>query len=180
VVDVLALLSAIGGIGGLATIVGLAYWLGRKFESIESRFREIDRRFERIEDAIEGVKAKIDRLGMAFTNYQEFFVEYLASEGALRPQSASLLAREARRLIGLVLSNPLSPEEKERLRELFEKSERGDLTVDEAYELLELARKILSEYGDRPEAWKFHAYAALMVGLAIRREGMKSGEGGRG
>jgi len=33
-VDVLALLSAIGGIGGLATVVGLAYWLGKRFESI--------------------------------------------------------------------------------------------------------------------------------------------------
>jgi len=29
------------------------------------------------------VKAKVGRLGVAFTNYQEFFVEYLASEGVL-------------------------------------------------------------------------------------------------
>jgi len=76
------------------------------------------------------------------------------------------------------MSNPLSPKEKERLKELFEKSEKENLTVDEAYELLELARKILDEYGDRPEAWKFHAYAALMVGLAIRREGLRGREGG--
>jgi len=117
-VDVLALLSAIGGIGGLATIVGLAYWLGKRFESIESRFREIDHKFERIEDTVEGVKAKVGRLGVAFTNHQEFFVEYLASEGVLRPQSARLLIREVNRVINLVMSNPLSPKEKERLKGL--------------------------------------------------------------
>jgi len=59
--------------------VGLAYWLGEGFESIESGFREIDHRFERIEDAVEGVKAKVGRLGVAFTNHHEFFVKYLAS-----------------------------------------------------------------------------------------------------
>jgi len=88
------------------------------FESIKYRFREIDHRFERIEDAVEGVKAKIGRLGVAFTIHQEFFVEYLASEGVLRPQSAHLLIREANRVINLVMSNPLSPKEKERLKGL--------------------------------------------------------------
>jgi len=31
-------------------------------------------------------------------------------------------------------------------------------------------RKVLDEYWDRPEAWKLHIYAAMMVGLAIKRE----------
>jgi len=34
----------------------------------------------------------------------------------------------------------------------------------------DLARKVIWEYGDRPEAWKLHVYACIMVGLAMRKK----------
>jgi len=141
-----------------------------KFSEIDSRFQEIDQRFRGIEESIQSIDRKIKRLGDAFSNYQEFFIEYLTTESVLKPRSARLLIGEARRLMSLAVSNPLTKEEKNRLKELFEKSEKEELTVDEAYEFLDLVRKVLDEYWDRPEAWKLHIYAAMMVGLAIKRE----------
>ncbi len=52
----------------------------------------------------------------------------------------------------------------------MDKSEKEGLTLDEANELLELARKAVREYGEYPEAWKLHIYASIMVGLAYRRK----------
>jgi len=43
------------------------------------------------------------------------------------------------------------------------------IELREAYELLNLARKAIKEYGDHPEAWSLHVYASIMVGLAYRR-----------
>jgi len=62
--------------------------------------------------------------------------------------------------------NPISKEEWKRIKELLEKEE---LTLEEALELRELARKVTDEHGDRPEAWRLHAYASMMVGYALRK-----------
>ncbi len=48
---------------------------------------------------------------MAFVNYQEFFVEFLASEGVIKKERVDLVKGEARGLIDLALANPLSKEE---------------------------------------------------------------------
>ena len=78
-----------------------------------------------------------------------------------------MLARnELARFIRLAAGNPFSKEEVRRLEELISKDE---LTLDEALELRELARKAIREYGEYPEAWKLHLYASIMVGLALRR-----------
>jgi len=39
VADILDVLSAVGGLGGLLSIMGLAYWLGRRFAQIDERFK---------------------------------------------------------------------------------------------------------------------------------------------
>ncbi|MEM1610624.1 MAG: hypothetical protein QXQ57_03125 [Sulfolobales archaeon] len=66
----------------------------------------------------------------------------------------------------LATMNPISKEEWMRIKELLEKNE---LTLEEALELRELARKVTDEYGDRAEAWKLHIYASMMVGYALRK-----------
>lgn len=45
-VDILSLLSAIGGIEGLATIIGVVFWLGKKFSHVEMRFQMVNERFK--------------------------------------------------------------------------------------------------------------------------------------
>jgi hypothetical protein len=67
-----------------------------------------------------------------------------------------VLIKEARRTMRLAVANPLTKEEWTRLKELFEKSEKNELTLEEADEFLELARKVAWEYGENPKMWKLH------------------------
>jgi len=166
-----------------------------RFKAIDQRFIEIDERFKKIDQRFEELNKRIDvierdlndlrryvdqrlvslerhidtrlsRLGEAFRSYQEFFIEYLATQGFLKPLEASMLKNEASRFIKLAFMNLLSKDELRRIKELLDKDE---LTLEEALELRELARKVTDEYGDRPEAWKLHIYASIMVGYALRK-----------
>ncbi|MCC6062434.1 MAG: hypothetical protein LM581_05650 [Desulfurococcales archaeon] len=130
---------------------------------VDQRFNEVDQRFISLERHID---IRLSRLGEAFRSYQEFFIEYLATQGFLKPLEASMLKNEASRFIKLAFMNPLSKDELRRIKELLDKDE---LTLEEALELRELARKVTDEYGDRPEAWKLHIYASIMVGYALRK-----------
>ena len=141
-VDVLSLLAAAGGVGGFATIMGVAYWLGGND---------------------------------AFTFYREFFVEYLASEGVIKGGARELLASEACRVVRLALATPLSREEWEKLKEYLDESERGELALEEADEFLELARKVVKEYGEYPGAWKLHTYATITRALTAKKYAEKGG-----
>ena len=109
------------------------------------------------------------RFSTAFTNYQEFFIEFLAREGVVKNEDREILIKEARRTMRLAVANPLSKEEWARLKELFEKSERNELTLEEADEFLELARKVALEYGEHSEAWKLHIYATITRALTIKK-----------
>lgn len=65
-VDVLSLLSAIGGIGGFATILYVVYWLGRKFAEIDSRFREIEVRFQQIDEKFKEIDKRFEGVDRRF------------------------------------------------------------------------------------------------------------------
>ena len=170
---ILNLLAAVGGLGGLATVIGIAHWLGKKFSEIDYRFRLIDERFEQIDKRFEELKnyidSRVDRLATAFTNYQEFFIEFLTTEGVVKERYRDVLIKEARRTMRLAVANPLTKEEWARLKELFEKSERNELTLEEADEFLELARKVALEYGEYSEAWKLHIYATITRALLYKK-----------
>ncbi len=198
--QLLSLLAAIGGLGGLAIVLRLTYWLGRRFTEVDLRFKAIDERFEIIDKKFERIEGRLDslekrfdslekrlgslegrfdsleekvrRLGLAFTSYQEFFIDSLVSEGVIRREKRELVRSEARRLISLAV-NPLTKEEWKRIKELLDKD---DLTLDEALELRDLARKVVWEHGDKPEAYKLHIYASIMVGLARMKEAKSNEE----
>lgn len=199
----LQLLSAIGGIGGLATIVGLGYWLGKKFAQIDSRFAVINQRLEfleqrssyfdnkfkelqeyidkkfeesknytdtRLGELENRLNSKIERHATAYTNYQEFFVEFLVSQKVIRPEYKRLLVSHAAKTMRLAVSNPLTKEEWEKLKTYFDKSLKDELTPEEAEEFLELARKVVKEYGEHDEAWKLHIYATITYALIVQRQ----------
>ena len=182
-VDLLDLLSAVGGIGGLSLIIYLAYWLGRRFTEIDNRFKLIDDRFNLVDgrfkliddrfrlvdDRFSRLEGKIDRLGAAFLNYQEFFVEFLAHEGVVKSESRELLVGEARRVIGLGMLNPLSKDELKKIEEYIDKSEKDTITLKEAEEFRDLARKFVMEYGEHVGAWKLHMYATITLALTRRK-----------
>ena len=170
--------------------------IDKRFEEIDERFDElrgyVDKRFNELRGYVDGrfnelkgyvdggfnelkgyIDSRVNRLSEAFNDYQEFFVEYLSAEGLLKPERAFIAKNEARRIMRLATStNPLTKEEWKRLGELLDKD---DLTLEEALELRELARKVVKEYGEYPEAWKLHIYASIMVGRALR----KMSEGGK-
>lgn len=181
----------------VVSIASLSYWLGKKFQQIEDRFKSIDDQFKSIDDKFklvdnrfESIYTKFDelkkyiddktdelrryvdsrfnRLAQSFQVFLEFFVEYLSSEGVIPQKSKSLIITEARNLLKLSMTNPLTKEEWEKLKRYLEK-EVEEFTLEEAYDFLEIARKAAWEYGDRPEAWKLHLYAAAVVGWTIRR-----------
>ena len=72
-VDILSLLAAIGGIGGLATIIGVAFWLGRKFSEIDMQFRMIDERFKMIDERFKQIDKRFEEIDKRFEQIDERF-----------------------------------------------------------------------------------------------------------
>jgi hypothetical protein len=140
--------------------------IDERFKMIDERFKQVDRRLDELESRI---LRRIERLASAFTYYHEFFLEVLSREGVIKSDVAEVLAREARRVVKLAMLNPLTKEEWEKIKEYLDKSERGELTLEEADEFLELARKVVKEYGEYAEAWKLHMYATIVRALLIKK-----------
>jgi len=66
-------------------------------------------------------------------------------------------------------------EAKYTVEDVLDKSERGELALEEADEFLELARKVAKEYGEYPGAWKLHTYATITRALTAKKYAEKGG-----
>jgi hypothetical protein len=170
----------------LSSIAYLGYWLGKKFSEIDERFKLIDERFKHIDERFELIEERfkqidarfdelksyvdrrIERLGRAFTSYQEFLIEYLSVKGVVSEGEATMLKNEARRVTEMAVLNPFTKEEWKRLIKYLDKDIK-DFTLQEAEDFRELARKAIDEFWDRPEAYKLHMYACIVYGLTLRR-----------
>lgn len=158
----------------LTSIASLAHWLGRKFAQIDASFRAVDERFKAVEGGIsalrrefdEGlslVERKIGSVAEASRNQLEFFAEFLGYRRVISQRDVAFVKGELYRLS--TMHNPLTREEAGRLKELLDKEK---LTLEEADELREIARKLVKEYGDRVgETWKLLIYASIMRGIAL-------------
>jgi hypothetical protein len=181
------LLSAILGtlLTILASLISLAYWLGRKFAQVDARFKAIDERFKAVEGGVNALRREFDEklssferkfdeklssverkagsVAEAARNQLEFFTEFLGYRGVISQRDAAFVKGELYRLSAML--NPLTKEEAIRLKELLDKEK---LTLEEADNLREIARKLVREYGDRVgEAWKLLIYASIMRGIAL-------------
>ncbi|MEM2195028.1 MAG: hypothetical protein QW803_11260 [Candidatus Methanomethylicia archaeon] len=166
--------------------------IDEKFKNIDERFKNIDEKFKNMENNIDArfksmensidarfksmegriglVERAIRGLAEAFSGYQEFFIEYLISEGVVKSRVRSLLVGEARRLMRIAVQlNPLSKEEWEKIKLYLDKSERDEITIEEAEEFRELARKVTREYGHLTEAWKLHIYATMTLAFTRKK-----------
>ena len=169
----------------LASLISLAYWLGRKFAQVDARFKAIDERFKAVEGGVNALRREFDEklssferkfdeklssverkagsVAEAARNQLEFFTEFLGYRGVISQRDAAFVKGELYRLSAML--NPLTKEEAIRLKELLDKEK---LTLEEADNLREIARKLVSEYGDRVgEAWKLLIYASIMRGIAL-------------
>ena len=161
--------------------------IDERFKAIDKRFEYIDKRFDELKKYVDSrfnelksyvddkfselrsyVDYKVDRLGKAFSSYQEFFIEYLSVKGVVSEQEATMLKNEAARLSTLAIANPFTKEEWDKLKKYLEKDPK-EFTLKEAEEFRELGRKAIVEYGDRPEAYKLHLYTCIVYGLTLRR-----------
>ncbi len=169
----------------IISIATLAYWLGRRFTALEGEIKDVETRLggeiknlenklggeikdveTRLGGEIKRLRGVIRRLGAAFVGYQEFFIEFLVGEGVLAKERGDMVKGEVRRVLEIAFTNPISKEEWRRIKELLDKDE---LTLEEALELRELARKVAWVYGHRVEAWKLHLYASMAVGFARKK-----------
>jgi len=145
-----------------------------RFEQIDERlnqfseiFKEVNDRLDKVEKRLTSIDTKVMRLGKAFVNTQEFTLEILGYEIGIREEAIRVVRREIRRMYEIALmSNPVTRDDWLEVKRLVEKD---DLTFEEALRLKDLARKILEEYWDKPEAWKLLLYACYMVGYTARK-----------
>ena len=138
----------------IASLVSVAYWLGS--------------RLTRVEDGIERLGEGLGRLTNAINGVGEAIVDYLGFRGVLKPEEATYLKSDIKRLASIAI-NPFTEAERRRLLELVDKD---DLTLEEAEELHELARKFYREYIEKtPDAWKVLFYAAAKHGEVLRKHG---------
>jgi hypothetical protein len=201
VADILDVLSAVGGLGGLLSIMGLAYWLGRRFAQIDEkfarmderfarideRFRQIDGRFEQVDGRLGGLEAslkayideKFNSLRRSVKSVNEFMVDFLSYEGVLRKEASELLRREMSRVLSVnPIVDVLTEGERRRLKELLEKDE---LTLEEADELYRIADKLVEEVGDKyTEVWKLLWYSRFWIGYNLRKQRERGKEEKRG
>ena len=151
--------------------------IDNRFAQIESRLDHIEARLSKVESRLDDIEARLNRLerGLfnladAYVGSQEFFVEFLVHESVLRPAARDLLVNEVKRIMKLALpSNPLTKEEWEKIKLYFEKSERNEITLEEAEEFRRLARKVVREYGHYVEAWKLHLYATMTLAFVRKK-----------
>lgn len=115
-------------------------------------------RFDKLEE-------RVERVGRVVRSANELFVDLLGYEGVLRAEAVTFAKSELARILELA-ENPLTKEEKERLKQLLEKD---DLTLEEAQELYRIADKLVEEHGDRIEAWKLLWYSRAWIGINWRR-----------
>ena len=149
-----------------------------KLSSLEKSFDEklssLERRFD---EKLSSVERKVGSVAEAARNQLEFFTEFLGYRRVISWRDVTFVKGELYRLSAA--PNPLTKEEAARLKELLDKEK---LTLEEADELREIARKLVREYGDRVgEAWKLLIYASIMRGLALSEleepeEGEESGQ----
>jgi len=125
----------------------------------------IDNRFNDLRSYIDN---RVERIGRAFSSYQEFLVEYLSVKGIVSVEETRLLKGEANRIFVLASLNPFTKEEWEKLKKYLDK-DPNDFTLEEAEEFRELGRKAIREYWDRPEAYKLHIYTCVVYGLTLRK-----------
>ena len=159
---------------GIVTIVGFMY----KFEKdTREEFRrdigDLRERLTRVEDGIERLGEGLGRLANAINGVGEAIVDYLGFRGVLKPEEATYLKSDIKRLTSIA-TNPFTEAERKRLLELVDKD---DLTLEEAEELHELARKFYREYIEKtPDAYKVLLYAAAKHGEVLRKHSKQTSQ----
>jgi len=148
-------------------IAGLAYWLGKKFATIEEkfgeidkRFEEVDRRFEKLEqDLREEVRRAFSTVASTATAMNSLVVDFLALKGLVTREERDFLRRQLESMASAIALNPITREEVEFIRKVFSKPEE-EITIEELDKALEILKRWFYETG-KEEAYKMYLYAYM-------------------
>ncbi|MEM2204010.1 MAG: hypothetical protein QXI22_06610 [Sulfolobales archaeon] len=127
-----------------------------------------------LRSSVNSVGKKVEDLGHSLSSYYASLAELLASGGFIAMGGRDLTLGVVRKIIELSPDSFSTEEGWGRVRELLD---REELSLEEALELRDLAKKVLEEHGDRIEAWKLHLYSSIAVGLARRKQIEREEEG---
>jgi chromosome segregation ATPase len=161
---------------GVAELRGRVAGVENRLAQLEERVRGVEEGLSSLREDFAEFKARVtarfdrleermERMGRAVRSVNELFIDLLGYEGVLRAEAVTFAKSELARVLELA-GNPLTKEEKERLKQLLEKD---DLTLEEAQELYRIADKLVEEHGDRIEAWKLLWYSRAWIGINWRR-----------
>ena len=161
---------------GIAELRGRVAGVENRLAQLEERVRGVEEELSSLREDFTEFKARVtarfdrleervERMGRAVRSANELFIDLLGYEGVLRAEAVTFAKSELARVLELA-GNPLTKEEKERLKQLLEKD---DLTLEEAQELYRIADKLVEEHGDRIEAWKLLWYSRAWIGINWRR-----------
>ncbi|MFP3157741.1 MAG: hypothetical protein RXQ97_05990 [Caldivirga sp.] len=155
-------------LGVVVSTLSLVVNLMRSVSDLTRSVGDLRERLTRVEDGIERLGEGLGRLANAINGVGEAIVDYLGFRGVLKPEEATYLKSDIKRLTSIA-TNPFTEAERKRLLELVDKD---DLTLEEAEELHNLARKFYREYIEKtPDAWKVLYYAAAKHGEVLRKHG---------
>ncbi|MCU7787588.1 hypothetical protein ODS41_06620 [Pyrobaculum sp. 3827-6] len=147
---------------------------------IEGVKAELGGRISELKGMVEELRRDVKSLGVAFYNYQNTLIDFLATKGFVSASEAVLLRGVLRTLTPMARSRYYTEEVRRRLLELLDKDVES-YTWDEVAELERIAKAIYQEYiatgrEDLLEYYpKLMVYITIIRGLIRRRE-MEKGQ----
>ncbi len=154
--------TAVGGLflTVLVSAVGLAYWLGRRFEGIRSSLAALHKQVNN-HLVLLGTLTRIlhRRKALDDQEFQEIIASYSSVTAS---ETAPLISEELRR------QNPLTREEVERLDNYMKRAQSGYFfTPDEVRDYNELVATLERDRPNDPSVWPLVALGAFLLGLFI-------------
>ncbi len=138
------------------SVISLAYWLGRKFASIDMKFEEIDNKFRKIDERLKELRQEIRSSARTVTSLihslHTHLIDFMTMKKLFTPEEREYLLREIERLATAhkTALNPLKPEEVkfilEVVREIREKDPK-EIDLSKLDKIMEIAKRWLMEDG---------------------------------
>ncbi|BDR91968.1 hypothetical protein [Vulcanisaeta souniana] len=136
----------------IAYLAAFTYWLGRRFEGIDWRFRDLEERLSnkireteirldgRINDLENRINSLESGLKSALINVNSLLIEYMGLKGLFSQDEVRVLTNEVGRVVGMVRANSISKEELEFIKSVFSK-DPDQMSIEELERVIEIAKR---------------------------------------
>jgi hypothetical protein len=145
----------------LISIISLAYWLGKRFETIDKRFELINEKFKDVENKIEVSHLALKNALLAINS---MLIEFMGLKGLITLTESKFLMSEVSRIISIIASklNPISKDDLEFLKEVISKEDPEKISMEDAEKIIEIGKRWWIENGSE------EAYKVFLTGLFIK------------